>query len=122
MNSPGFQEYKVRKLIQRFGAKLCFYEPRKNEFGEPDGEAIPHNIAGVFHETSGYSSVSTSDASAIANRPSPMVLTLWKDAKILKQGWTLPFAGKTYTVARVKNVQEAGVAAEVSLEEVQADG
>ena len=119
MNSSAFQLYKVKRVLRSQGKPLQFQEPNLNEFKEPNGETISHEVVGLFHETSGYATVTADDASSVSSRASPMVLALWESAKDIKQGWTVLISGTLYEVQRVQNLQQADLFAEISLKEIQ---
>lgn len=120
MHKAAFQLNKVRRLIKTQGQTFKFDKPGKNEFGEPNGETVSHTIKGVFHETTAYASKTTSDASTIRKKSSPMVLTLWESVGELHHKDELTFNGKSYRVNEIKNIAEANLVADISLEEVQA--
>lgn len=119
MHRAAFQLRKVRRLITTQGQDFKFDKPGKDEFGEPNGETVSHTIQGVFHETTSYASKTTAEASTLRKKSSPMVLTLWESAGELHHKDVLTFNGKPYRVNEIKNVAEANLVADISLEEVQ---
>lgn len=122
MHNAAFQLNKVRRLIKTQGQAFVFDKSGKNEFGEPNGETVSHIIQGVFHETTSFISKATSEASSIRKKPSPMVLTLWESLGELRRNDILKLNKKEYRVIEIKNLSEANLVADISLEEVQADG
>lgn len=120
MHRAMFQLHKVRRLINTQGQTFHFKTCGKDEFGEPNGETVSHTIKGVFHETASYITKAATDASTIRKKSSPMVLTLWENAEGLHRMDKLKFNGKSYQVNEIKNVAEANLVADISLEEVQA--
>lgn len=122
MIAASFQLNKVRRLINAQGQLFQFVKQGSNEFGEPDGQTVSVNVKGVYHETTSYLSKSATEATTIRKKSSPMILCLWEDAQKLTHTAELSFKGKTYRVGEVKNIAEADVAADISLEEVQTDG
>lgn len=119
MHNAAFQLNKVRRLIRTRGQAFKFDKPGKNEFGEPNGETVSHIIQGVFHETTSYASKTTTEASTIRKKSSPMVLMLWESVGELHHKDVLTFNGKPYRVNEIKNIAEANLVADISLEEVQ---
>ena len=119
MNHRAFQLNKVRRAINSYGQLFQFDSPGKNEFGEPNGETVSHEVKGVFHETTQYLTKSTSEASTIRKRSSPMVLMLWEEAKNLHHQDQVRFNNQKYRVSEIKNLGEANLVADISLEEVQ---
>lgn len=122
MNHGPFQLNKVRRLIKTRGQTFKFDTPDRNEFGEPNSETVSHMIKGVFHETTSFISKATAESSAIRKKPSPMIMTLWESLEGLRHNDTLKFNGKEYRVIEIKNLAEANLIADISLEEVQTDG
>lgn len=123
MHSAAFQLNKVRRLIRTQGKPFKFTKPGKNEFGEPNGETVSHEIRGVYHETSSYASghvaKSITEATTIRQKALPMVLALWESVGELQHQDMVTFNGKPYRVNEIKNVAEANLVADISLEEVQ---
>lgn len=123
MHSAGFQLNKVRRFIKTQGKPFKFSKPGKNEFGEPNGETVSHEIIGVYHETfnytSGYADKTATEATTIRQKALPMVLALWESVKELHHQDMLTFNGKPYRVNEIKNLMEANLVADISLEEVQ---
>lgn len=122
MDALTFQLNKVRRLIKTQGQNFSFSRPGTNEFGEPNGQTEPVVISGVYHETTSYLSKTVTQATTIRQKPSPMILCLWEDAQKVVQTDELTFNGKTYKVGEVKNISEANIVGDISLEEVQTDG
>ena len=126
MYNAAFQLNKIRRLINTQVQEFHFTSLGKNEFGEPNGETVSHVIQGVFHEAlgyaSGYATKTTSEGTTIRNKDFPMVLTLWESLGELRHNDILTFNGKSYRVNEIKNVAEANLIANISLEEVQTNG
>lgn len=122
MDKAAFQLNKVRRLIKTQGKPFWFKTPKRNEFGEPNGETVSVMLVGVYHETpyvgSGYVTKTTSEASTTRVKSQPMIFALWEEAKCLKSQDTLSFNGKSYQVNSVTNIAQANLLADISLEEV----
>ena len=123
MYNAAFQLNKIRRLINTQGQEFHFTSLDENEFGEPNGETVSHHVKGVFHETQpafSYVTVETSEGTSTRQRSSPMIMTLWESVGgILARKNQLKFNGKTYRVNEIKNLLEANLVADISLEEVQ---
>lgn len=119
MHRAAFQLNKVRRLIKTQGQVFTIEIHEKNNFGEPTGKPKLCEILGVFHETTGYMSKTTSEASTLRKKPSPMVLTLWESIGELQHTNLIKFNDKSYRVTEIKNLGEANLIADISLEEVQ---
>lgn len=119
MDALKFQLNKVRRLINTQGQEFKFNRVKTNEFGEPSGQTVSVNIVGVYHETTSFLSKTATDSTTIRQKPSPMILCLWEDAQKILHTDELSFNGKTYKVGEVKNISEANIVGDISLEEVQ---
>ena len=124
MYKGAFQLHKVRQALKRSGTKASIKTQKLDEFNEPTEETVSHEILGLYHEfnsTDGYSSSTTNDASVVYKKPIPMFLCLWESVKdVVYPEDDFYLNGKLYKVNAVKNLYEANLIAEVSLEEVQA--
>ena len=121
MYQAEFQRNKVKRLIISQGQEFSFNRPGKNEFGEPTGTAETVKIKGVYHESIGYVTRTSSEGSRVRSKPSPMILALWDDGSKVKLNDSLLLQGKEYKVVGVKDVGESKVVADISLEVVQAN-
>lgn len=119
MNSAFFQLNKIRRFIKTQGQQFRFYQVEQNEFNEPNGQTESVIISGVYHETTNYLSKTSSEATTIRQKASPMILCSWEDAQKLTHEDKLSFNGKQYRVGEIKNLSEANIVGDVSLEEVQ---
>lgn len=123
MNNAAFQLNKVRRVISTNGELIKFTKPRLNEFGEP----IPNDeevsfIKGLFHESTKHIKITkvASDGSTTRERSDPMILCLWLEANFCVKGHTfVHYHGKKYRVIEMKNLLEANVVVDISLEEEQ---
>lgn len=122
MNSSAFQLNKVKRLIKSQGRSVVVTRQERNKFNEPNGEAEIFNITGVFHETTSYLSKTDSDGSTVRAKPSPMLMCLWDDIKKLKHTDQIILNNHTYNIGEIKNLCEADVVGDISLEEVQTNG
>lgn len=118
MNHPNFQLSKVKRLIAVSGQEFSFERPGLNDFNEPTGTAETVVITGVYHETSSFITLATSEASITKTKPSPQILALYTDASKLKSGDKVLYRNHTYKVTGWKDLMEAGVVADISLEVV----
>lgn len=122
MDAIFFQLNKVRRLLRTQGKEFTFARDRLDEFGEPNGQTEFVVIVGVYHETTSFLQKSRVESTTIRTKASPMILCLWNEAQLLQHTDTLEFNGKTYTINEIKNISEANIVADISLEEVQEDG
>lgn len=111
---------KIRRLINTQGGWFLFTKKGKNDFGEPSDEVESTvRLRGVYHETTSYLKKSSGDAATVRAKSSPMILCLYEVAAFLDTDFMLEYRGKTYRIGEIKDVSEAGIACEISLEEIQ---
>jgi hypothetical protein len=122
MYAASAQANKLRRLINTHGGDFYFSKPELNEFGEPSGNTVSVTIRGVYHEETSYSSKSSTEASTIRKKDSPMILCLWEDAQRVADDSLLKFNDHTYSIGGIKNLAEANIIGDISLEEVQTHG
>ena len=122
MNSSAFQLNKVRRLIKDQGRSVVVTRQERNKFNEPNGEAEVFTIKGVFHETTSYLSKTGSDGSTVRAKPSPMLMCLWEDIQKVQHTDQVILNNRTYNIGEIKNLCEANVVGDISLEEVQING
>lgn len=122
MRAPAFQLNKVRRLIKEQGRSIVVTRQSLNKFNEPNGEAEVFTLTGVFHETTSYLSKSGSNGSTVRTKPSPMFLTLWESIGFLHVADKVTLNNKQYIIGEIKNMAEANLVADISLEEVQNSG
>lgn len=122
MNSAAFQLNKIRRLINTQGRGVLVTRSSKNKFNEPNGIAETYIIVGVFHEVTSYLSKTTSDGSTIRGKSSPMLLCLWEEVQHIHHLDQVILNNRVYRIGEIKNICEANVAADISLEEVQVNG
>ena len=122
MHNGAFQLNKVRRILRTQGIEVVCKAPVLNEFGEPTGSTKDTKIKGIFHESISHSlqGLNTSEAGTIRKKSSPMLLCLWEDiAEVLNPKDSIFFNNKTYNISGIKNLGEANLIADISLEEVQ---
>lgn len=119
MDSTLFQLSKVRRLINTQGTEFTFKVWGVNSFGEPEEVVDTITFKGVYHETTSYLQKTSTEDTTIRQKFYPMIVCLWSDAKRLSHKNTLDYNGRVYTIGEIKNVSEANIVGEVSLEEVQ---
>jgi len=111
---------KIRRLINTQGSWFLFTKQGQNDFGESnDVTESTVRLKGVYHETTSYLKKSTGDAATVRKKSSPMILCLYEAAAFLDTEYTLVYQNKLYRIGEIKDVSEAGIACEISLEEIQ---
>lgn len=119
MQAPNFTTDRLKRIIAVSGLSYTFQRFGKDSYHQPTTTVIYSKaLKGVYHESSAYSPLATSDAGRVGNSPQPMLLTEFGDSKGLQKGDTVVIATKTYRVTDVRDVGDFGIIGEVSLEVV----
>lgn len=121
MNSVQFQLNKFCRLIRLNGKEITFVKEEENNYGEPNGETKSQTVIGVYHETTSFLSKTSTEAATVRKKASPMLLVLYRDIKDLTHQYKVLYNGNTYKIGEIKNIGEANVVCDISLEEVQKD-
>lgn len=108
----------ISRNIKAHGQTFTFKRHGKNRHGEPDGtKTVVVSIQGLFHQTRGFITKNTSDGTVSRSSPQPQILCLsGDDTKLIQQGDLLEYSGQDYTVTGVDDVNNLGLACEISLE------
>lgn len=115
-----YQLHKVQRFIAVHGTEFELVRFKLNSYNEPtDTIEDKREIRGVYHETTGYLSETTSDSTTIRSRYSPCILCTWKSSEGLNSSYQVHINSRLYTISEIKNVAEANLIAEISLVEVQ---
>lgn len=119
MINTQFEGYKIKRELKKSGIKYEFKRFKENEFGEPEGDPVTvGSLVGLYHETNEQIRVTTGDTTQVRTKKVPMILCEYSDAATLalKIGDTMQTAKRKFKVVGVKDVQEWGIIADISLE------
>ena len=112
-----FMKHQIKNEIKRSGSKeYAFKRKKENEYHQEIGEEDVAIVKGIYHETNGYISLSKSDSSYVQSKKVPYILTLIDDSSEIKQGDYTYISGRKYTVTGIVDIQNYGIAADISLE------
>lgn len=117
MQAPKFVKNKLTRLILTSGIPYTFTRYLKDEYQQRTtvvDETI--ELSGVFHEVHGYIKKTVSESSITVSSPQPMILANLENASLLKLDDVVVISGKTYKVTGVRDVENFGVAGDISLE------
>lgn len=117
MKTPRFELNKVARLIRTHGVPYEFHRDVLDEFKEPTGAASKISVNGVYHEQSQHLVLTEADAASVRKKQSPYILTLYSQAKGIKQGDYVFINGLKYTVVGMNNIGNWNLALDISLEE-----
>lgn len=113
-----FERYKLTRFIKTHGTLYGFTIQGKNVFGESSPSETPETveIPGVYHETQGYVTSTATDGSNIKSKPSSLIMCLKEDSISLKRDMVTTIQGKDYKIVDLRDVNNLGVACDISLE------
>lgn len=114
--NPSFERHKLIRFIKSQGRTYTFTAPGTNQFGEPTGQEKTVKVSGVYHETQGYVTNSATDGSNIKSKPDSLIMCLVEDTVGLVGGMTVTISGKEYRIVDLRDVNNLGVACDISLE------
>ena len=127
-----FEAYKLKRILKRSGTDFVFKRAMQNEFGEPEGDKLEvATLRGLYHETNSYMTNTVGDSATTRTKKQPMILCLCEDIESLdlRQGdeTTIPLRGPQMTSKTLKyvgcvDIQNWGIIADLSLEEVDEGG
>ena len=107
----------VTRAINTHGQEFTFKHHSKSAFGEPDTEFTTITVKGLFHQTRGYITKTTSDGSITRSKPQPQILALVNESSgSLTLDDTLEYKDQNYRVTGVNNINNLDIALDISLE------
>lgn len=114
--NPSFEKHKLIRFIKSQGRTYTFTAPETNIFGEPTGQKKAVEVLGVYHETQGYVTNSATEGSNIKSKPESLIMCLVEDAVELVREMTVTIRGKDYRIVDLRDVNNLGLACDISLE------
>lgn len=108
----------ILRNINTHGQEFTFERDERNKYGEPTGaKTTVATVKGLFHQSRGFMTKNVSDGTVSRSKPQPQILCLADaDVKLVQQGDTLEYLGQLYTVVGVDDVNNLGIACDISLE------
>lgn len=132
MVNTRFEAYKLKRELLRSGTDFVFKRRALNEFGEPEGYLEEVAIVrGLYHETNSYITNTVGDAATTRTKKQPCILCLCDDVAELNlcpgDETTIPLrspqmTSKTLRYVGCVDIQNWGIIADLSLEEVDDGG
>lgn len=132
MINTRFEAYKLKRLLKQSGSKFTFVREKLNEFNEPNGE--PEEVAtltGIYHETNSFMTDTVGDAATTRTKKQPMIICLYDDFvssslcqgdKVFTHPGTTEMPSKTLKYVGCVDIQNWGIIADLSFEEVDDGG
>lgn len=119
MRNLQFQKAKMAQIIRVEGVDYTFLRDQLDEYGEPTGALSEVAIVrGIWHESQGYVTLVSGEASTVRSKPSPQILTMAEWAKPIQQDDFIEVDGQRYLVTGKHDPTNLGIAADISLEVV----
>ena len=131
MINKNFEEYKVRREINRSGVSCKFYRPQENTYGELDqnnsvslsivqeGQKID-TFFGLYHEVNSHVKLETGTTTQYRTLKVPAFLIPYKDIQglELRTNDLAEINGKKFVITKVGNIQEWNLIADIYLEAI----
>ena len=114
--NPNFEKHKLTRFIKTQGRTYTFTGSWKNQFGEPTETSKTVEVPGVYHETQGYVTSSAMDGANIKTKPDALIMCLVEDSTGLEGDMKVTIRDKDYRVVNLRDVNNLGVACDISLE------
>ena len=120
-----FEAYKVSREVKRNGETYLFERPKKNEFQEITKETDSiGSIKALYHEENAYIQLFGTDANLSRNKKIPMLLCVMDELNGLELNGTqglkvkdiVRIGTKTYSVNGIRDIQNWGIIADISLD------
>ena len=116
MSTPTFLKHKIERAVNRLGSEFSFTRMGTDEFNQPTETEETVKLKGLYHEQNSFIALQNHDSGSVQRKKSPMVLTLMENISTLKQGDITMINGVKYRVSGILDIQNFGVAADISLE------
>lgn len=107
----------VKRNILAHGQEFTFHRPAQNIFNEPTSNETLITLQGLFHQTRGYITRNTTDGTVSRSQPQPMVLALVNpESQSLQINDYMLYCNQKYRVTGINDINNLGMALEISLE------
>lgn len=108
---------KIKRQIEMNGRMCTFIKYKKDRFGQTSSEEEGRVEAkGIFHTTNNYIKESDSEGARLISKPQPMILLMYDDGSKVSKDDTVTLGENLYRVVEKKDVNNFGIAYDVSLE------
>ena len=114
--NPSFERHKLIRFIKSQGRTYTFTAPGTKLFGEPTGQKKTVEVSGVYHETQGYVTGYVVESSNLKSKPESLIMCLMEDTVELVRDMMVTIGDKDYRVVDLRDVNNLGVACDISLE------
>lgn len=113
-----FLKNKIARQIAINGRQFTFARFGLDEYHQRlETSEVIATIKGVFHETTSYIKSADSDTGRMVSKPQPMILTLCdNNSRLLEKDDEVVIGSNTYRLIAKRDVENLGVAYDISLE------
>ena len=120
MLNKTFLKNKIDRQIKINGQEFVFKRYEEDEFHQISDElSITITLNGIFHTSNSYINQTTGDGAKTFTKPTPMILTLYEQGKMIKTNDMVIIKENKYKVIRTNNINDFDVAIDISLELMQ---
>lgn len=114
-----FMVNKIKRQIAINGNDFTFSHEEVDKYHNKTGVTKLTALKGVFHQSTSYMQKSSDDGSVTTQKPSPMILCLYEDAKNISKNDELSYNGHNLFVTGIEDVLDLNQIAQISLEEIK---
>ena len=112
-----FQIERISQNIKHHGTEFTFKSFKLDEFNEPTKDYDEIQIKGLFHQSKSYVSSQTTNGTISRSKPKPMILTLIDEiSSSIQMNDIVKYHGNTYKVIESNDLNNLGIALDISLE------
>ena len=115
-----FLRNKIDRQIKTNGQEFTFTRFVEDEYHQvSDEESEEIKLSGIFHTSNSYIQQETQAGAKTFSKQVPMILTLYEDGIKVKTSDMVIINGNKYKVNTINDVNNFGIAIDISLEQVQ---
>lgn len=112
-----FLKNKIKRQIALNGNTFQFVKYGIDEFNQVSEDKKEEvQIKGIFHTTNSYIKNTDADSARLISKPQSMILCLYEDGVKINKDDKVEMQNNTYKVTGINDVNNFGVAFEISLE------
>lgn len=119
MEAAAFLKARLETILNYRGEIYEFYGTLENAYHERITGELHAFVRGIYHEQNSYETQVISDGSITHSFPSPMILCMLKDAEKIEVDDRMKFESKFFVVVAKNDIQNYGIACDISLREVE---
>lgn len=117
MINSQFLKNKIDRQIKLNGQTFVFKRYDEDEYHQVSEDLLfEYSFDGIFHTSNSYIQQNTEAGAKTFSKPQPMILTLYEFGKDVKTNDEVEINNNKYRVNTINDVNNFGVAIEISLE------